>query len=224
MEWWGGQGAQMSPNPVPGVNHCWLEPGLGQRGVCEHCGRVTGPGHRAQDHNNNNNSSGTLQTQPRRRVEPQYGKFSKTHEKSLKRWHGDLPSWQLFNSHSKDHRTLAPSCAISTINHVVISGRLNTAGPSWSLAKPANQSLAHVASVQTLKASSAVLCAMYCQSRRCTVTVPGQTRFSAPFQCHLMSPQMSESHSAFIYYVSLHCLIALDPDNGMHGWRSINSF
>ena len=124
MEWWRGQGAQMSPNPVPGVNHCWLEPGLGQRGVCEHCGRVTGPGHRAQDHNNNNNNnnSGTLQTQPRRRVEPQYGKFSKTHEKSLKRWHGDLPSWQLFNSHSKDHRTLAPSCAISTINHVVISG------------------------------------------------------------------------------------------------------
>ena len=57
---------------------------------------------------------------------------------------------------SKDHRTLAPSCTISTINHVVISGKLHTAGPSWSLAKPANQSLAHVASVQTLKASCAV--------------------------------------------------------------------
>ena len=75
----------------------------------------------------------------------------------------------MFNSHSKDHRTLAPSCTISTINHVVISGKLHTAGPSWSLAKPANQSLAHVASVQTVKASCAVryvlsVSEMYCHN------------------------------------------------------------
>ena len=125
------------------------------------------------------------------------------------------PQWR-----SKDTCTLSQchKCTRSpAIHHLVISARLDTAGPGWTRAKPANQSLDHVASVQTLKATK--LCAMYCLR---DVLSQSRADWVSELPSNVTSCRYCQSLSLHLFIMS-HCLIALDRDNGMHGWRSINS-
>ena len=107
------------------------------------------------------------------------------------------------------------------IHHLVISARLDTAGPGWTRAKPANQSLDHVASVQTLKATK--LCAMYCTvlSQRCTVQVPGQTGFLSSVAMSLYVASVVGA-SLCIYLSCLTvCLHWIEITESMDGGQSI---